>query len=182
MPIPPSDDPNPRVFVSRPSVVTQPQRERERAWLTGLATLGFSAITVRREDYSPNPWTALRHTVTKAHGALILGFRQTRALRAVSLPDTPQEHDVDGWLATPWNQIEGGLAIMAGLPVLIAPEDGIVEGVFARDTWGGEVRTAPIDLWTSNEATTNPSVRSWELAVRRRAGLQVATEKRTFPL
>jgi hypothetical protein len=44
------------------------------------------------------------------------------------------------WWPTPWNDLEAGLAIMASIPVLVAAEEGIQEGVFSSDTWGGNVR------------------------------------------
>jgi hypothetical protein len=163
------DDLRPSVFVSRPSVVTQAQRELEKACLTGLAEFGFAPMMLRRDDYASNPWAQLRRAVSAAHGAVILGFRQLRVDRGEWRPDTLEAREVQGWLPTPWNQVEAGLAIMAGLPVLVVPEDGIVEGVFSSDTWGSGVNATTMDLWASPSAPADPSLRAWALAVRRRA-------------
>jgi hypothetical protein len=164
----PSDDGSPRVFVSRPSAITPPQRELEHQWLAGLSALGLAPTTVRRENYGPNPWSAIKHAVIEAHGALILGFRQTHVLSATSLPSSEEAGERAEWLPTPWNQIEAGMAITAGLPVLVVAEDGVADGVFASDTWKGEVRAAPIYLWASPEPTRNPAVQAWALAIRQR--------------
>jgi hypothetical protein len=150
-------------------VVTQRQQELEQAWIRGLTGLGFTPVTHRREDYAPNPWATLRRAVATSHGTVILGFRQARVEGVQWRPETPEERELDGWLATPWNQIEGGLAVMAGLPVLAASEDGIAEGIFARDTWTGEVRAAPIDIWSSDDPASHPSLQAWALTVGQRA-------------
>ena len=163
------DDLRPSVFVSRPSAVTRPQRELEKAWLTGLAGFGFAPMMLLRDDYASNPWAQLRHAVSAAQGALILGFRQLRVDRGEWRPDTLDAREVEGWLPTPWNHVEAGLAIMLGIPVLVVPEDGIVEGVFSSDTWGSGVHAATMDLWASPAAPADPSLRAWVLAVRRRA-------------
>jgi len=54
-------------------------------------------------------------------------------------------------------QIEAGMAIVSGIPVLVAPEAGVCEGVFARENWIGnvfgtsadEVDYAEVDAWAS---------------------------------
>jgi hypothetical protein len=168
------------VFVSRASVLTQPQRELQQAWIEGLAGWDFAPVMLRREDYVPSPWGALRHSVATAHGAVILGFRQGRVEKAQWRPGTQEERRLDGWLATPWNQIEGGLALMAGLPVLVAPEEGVEEGVFAPDAWTGEARGAPIDVWASRNPAAHPSLQAWALAVRRRADSESRYSESTF--
>jgi hypothetical protein len=157
------------VFVSRASTLTPPQREIERTWLAGLAELGFTSLVLRRDDYALGSLTAIRQAIARAHGALILGFRQVRIDRGELRPGTPEAQRLAGWIATPWNQVEGGLAIMADLPVLVAPEDGVVEGIFDGDAWASPARTAPINLWSSPDAAANPAIKAWALRVRDRA-------------
>lgn len=169
MSLPSADQNCPRVFVSKPSVVTPAQRDLEQMWIGGLARLDLAPIMLRREDYLPSPWAALRHAISTAHGALLLGFRQAHIEQARWRPETPEEREFDGWLATPWNQIEGGLVVMAGLPVLVVPENDVTEGIFARDCWTDEVLDAPIDAWASNDPAGHPQVRAWADAVSRHA-------------
>lgn len=168
-----SDNPQPRVFVSRPSVVTQAQRDVEQTWLTGLSGLGLTTVTMSRDSYSSEPWGALRHAVATADGTLILGFRQARIDQAEWRPDTAEAGEYNRWSATPWNQIEGGLAVMADLPVLTAPEEGIAEGVFADDVRSSRVQAVPIDIWrTHSEPAAHPVIKAWVLAVCQHAGGQ----------
>ena len=159
----------PNVFVSRASTLTPPQREVEQLWLAGLAELGFTPRVLPRGDYARGSSTAIRQAIVRAHGALILGFRQIRIDRAELRPGTSEACELAGWIATPWNQVEGGLALMAGLPLLVVPEDGIAEGIFDSDAWANSAWTAPIDLWSSSDAAANPAVQAWALEVRCRA-------------
>ncbi len=170
MPAADSEAPCPSVFVSRASTLTPSQREVERTWLAGLGELGFTSLVLRRDDYAPGSSSAIRQVIARAHGALILGFRQIRIDRGELRPGTPEAQQLAGWIATPWNQVEGGLAIMASLPILVVPEDGVVEGIFDDGAWASPARTAPIDLWSSPDAAANPAVQAWALKVRDRAG------------
>lgn len=127
----------PRVFVSRPAALTEEQDLRYRSWLGNLAALGFEPATLDRASYETVPWEQLRTLVREADGSLILGFRQLRVDGGLWRPGTAESGVAARWWGTPWSQIEAGLALMAGLPVLVAPEDGVIEGVFRPDTWGG---------------------------------------------
>lgn len=159
----------PQIFVSRPSTLTAAQESLEGKWLAGLIGLGFTPNALPRGDYDPDPWTEIREMVEAADGALILGFRQLRLDRGKWRPETPLAAESSGWLATPWNQLEAGMAIMAGLPVLVVPEEGVTEGIFAGDTWTDQVGAAPIDLWDSPDGAGDPALSGWALAVREHA-------------
>lgn len=67
----------------------------------------------------------------QCNGALALGLRQlhveTGKAKAGSLL---QQWLRIFYLSTPWNQIEAGMAIALGLPLLVAREKGVEGGVF----------------------------------------------------
>ena len=65
-----------------------------------------------------------------AEGVVVFGFRHGGAAGAVR--------------ASPWTQIEAGLAIAADLPVLVLAEHGVGEGVFDPTTWGERVLGHPL--------------------------------------
>jgi hypothetical protein len=162
---------SPGVFVSRPALLTGSQQALDRAWSVGIATLGFAEIAIAREAYAPLPWEQLRGAIREADGALILGFRQLSVGAGLWRTGTPDEASANGWYPTPWNQLEAGLAIMAGLPVLVAPEEGVVDGVFSSDILGGSVHGVPIDIWAGDDARRDPALQAWTIAVRRCADL-----------
>jgi hypothetical protein len=154
-------------------MLTRTQAEAHRRWLTDLAGLGFEAVSLERENYAPVPWHQLRDAVGGADGVLILGFRQMSVETGWWRPGTGEEVSAAGWYATPWNQLEAGLAILAGLPVLIAAEAGIVDGVFSRDLWTEDVYGLAIEDRVSGPDAASSAPReifqAWARAVSRRA-------------
>ena len=49
----------------------------------------------------------------------------------IALPGTPKESRItDKWLNTPWNEVEVGMALMRGLPILLVKDEGIDSGIF----------------------------------------------------
>jgi hypothetical protein len=135
----------PRVFVSRSAVLTGEQSTVYHRWLDHLLALGFDPFALTRADYEPVPWEQLREAITEADGALVLGFRQLNVKQSWWRPSTAEMTPWSGWLATPWNQVEAALAIMALVPVLVVPEAGVTEGVFSSHICGGELHRVDLD-------------------------------------
>jgi len=138
----------PRVFVSRAAELSGPQQSVTRQWADALAGLGLEPILLSREQYEPSPWPQLRALMSSCDGLVVLGF----AVEAGSL--------------TPWNQLEAGLGLMRGLPVLVAPEEGAAEGVFSPDVWGDEVRGVSLGIWERAEPLAENALQDWLSAVR----------------
>jgi hypothetical protein len=44
-----------------------------------------------------------------------------------------------GWWTSSWLHLEAGMAVALGLPVLVAADAGVEEGVFSSDVWSGQV-------------------------------------------
>jgi hypothetical protein len=157
-----------RIFVSRPSVLTHSQVASYSRWLGELAALGFEATEIERANYAPCPWDQLCDAIRGADGVLVLGFRQLSIEAGCWRPGTPEMVPAAGWHPTPWNQVEAGLAIMAGVPVLIVPDPGINDGVFAPEVWSGSIFGV---AGTRDDDVTNNSadaVWRWAEAVRER--------------
>ena len=61
------------------------------------------------------------------------GFKQLNIHRASYRPNTSDmETWEDKWLSTPWNEIEVGMGLMRGMPILLVHDPQIVDGVFDR--------------------------------------------------
>ncbi|MDQ6915551.1 MAG: hypothetical protein M3155_07045 [Actinomycetota bacterium] len=159
----------PRVFISRPNVLTNAQRALEREWSAGIESLGFVPSAITRDEYQDVPWDQLSSRIGAANGAVILGLRDMHVEAGVRRPATPEERTAEGWYSTPWNHLEAGLAIMTQLPVLVAPEDGIADGIFASDVCTGVVRRVGIGVWREPGATERLELKDWAGAVRRHA-------------
>jgi hypothetical protein len=149
----------PRVFLCEPSGLTLAQRLVSDRWHERLFGFGFDVDQLRSEGYAPNPWPSLQEHIDAAHGVIVLGFRQLCVTAGTWRPDTEHESDLKGCWSSPWLHIEAGLAIGAGLPLLLAPESEVREGVFASETWTGPV------CGTSVEAPAVGVVTQWAQAV-----------------
>jgi hypothetical protein len=95
-----------------------------------------------------------------AEGAVVLGMRQLRVDTGVWRAGTVEAAPARKWWPTPWNQLEAGMAITAGIPTLILREEGVTGGVFDQHMWTGNVYGADFD-----DLPDHLSVRRWVDAV-----------------
>jgi hypothetical protein len=158
------------VFVSRPALLSRGQDARLRQWLRRLESLGLDPFTLDRDSYDMPPWDQMRTAIGGADGLLILGFRQLHVREGVWRPGTIESRTAADWWGTPWNHIEAGFGLMARVPVLVAHEAGVTEGIFCRDAWGGDlfgVRLEAADaVDLSSDDTSGAVVTAWAQAVR----------------
>lgn len=127
------------VFVSRPASLTRRQRATFHSWCSALVRGGLLLRTLPRAEYTRDPWRLLRGRLQTVHGAVVFGFRQIDILTGFVSPGTDDERSAPEAIASPWVQIEAGLAISTGVPVLALAETGIADGVFDPMTWGNQV-------------------------------------------
>ena len=174
----------PRVFVSRPAVVSSEQNARLQAWLRHLELLEFDQVTLDRDSYDVPPWDQIRSAIKEADGLLILGFRQLHVSEGLWRPGTVESRDAAPWWGTPWNHIEAGFGLMAGVPVLVAHEADVTEGVFSRDAWGGDLfgvrleanlEAAGMMVAPSSGDTSIAVVTAWAQAVKDRVSIRVTS-------
>jgi hypothetical protein len=97
-----------------------------------LAGEGLQARTLGVTDYPGlAPLAEVLALMRQCNGALVLGLRQLHVETGEAKAGTPAAAMVaDLYLSTPWNQIEAGMAIALGLPLLVAREEGVESGVF----------------------------------------------------
>lgn len=153
----------PRVFLCEPSGLNATQRCISDQWHERLFGLGFDVDRLRSEDYESNPWSGLVGHIHQAQGVLVLGFGQLFVSAGTWRRGSEQERSLVATWTSPWLQLEAGIALGAGVPVLVARESGVCEGVFASETWTGPLRGTVAD---------NPDegvLEDWANAVARRA-------------
>lgn len=153
----------PRVFFCEPSGLSARQRLLSDQWHERLYGLGFEVRHLRRRDYQPDPLTHLDNQMSDSHGVLVLGFSQLVAKNATWRGGSSEEQQVGTSWTSPWLQVEAGMALALGLPVLVAPETQVSEGVFASNAWSGRVQG------TRLEAPDAGVIGSWAARVAGRA-------------
>ena len=102
-----------------------------------------------------------------AHGVVVLGFRQLYVSAGSWHLGAEFETETAGTWSSPWLQIEVGLAVAEGLPLLVVPELGVGEGAFAPETWTNAL------FGTSMAAPDDGVVDSWARSVGERFALRV---------
>lgn len=168
----------PRVFVSRPAILSREQDARLRQWLRYLESLGLYPFTLDRNSYDTPPWDQIRTAIGGADGLLILGFRQLHVREGAWRLGTIESRDAADWWGTPWNHIEAGFGLMARVPVLVAHEAGVTEGIFCRDAWGGDVFGVRLEATDAadraNDDASDAVVTAWARAVRKAHALDAS--------
>jgi hypothetical protein len=130
---------NPTVFLSRPAILSPAQERLGQCWVAALEAASLHVERLQRTSYEHDTWTQLRTTLQRVDGVIVLGFRQLSVNGGQSREDTAEElAQVTTW-TSPWMQIEAGMALMHGLPVMAVPERGVAEGIFDRDRWTGQL-------------------------------------------
>ena len=149
----------PQVFVGTPAALIPQQRARLNAWLAWSEDQSLHVVRLERSAYDSHPWRQLARYLARADGVILLGFRQLDARNAIWRPETSEQDSGLGWWTTPWLQVEAGMAAALRIPVLVAAEGEVKEGVFSPDVW------APPLYGTALEA---PDSSEWLEVVRRR--------------
>ena len=132
------------VFLGVPAVLTAGQQPYLTQWLEWLDSQSVNVVRLDRSSYDQDPWSKLSGLLCLADGMVLLGFKQLDVHTATWRPGTKEEVRSAGWWTSPWLNLEAGMGIMLGLPVLVAADEGVREGVFSPDVWGGKVHGTTI--------------------------------------
>lgn len=121
-----------QVFFSMPGCLGKREETLTKEYKAILETLGYSVFYYQKDDYPKfGQFTRVRESLQKSSAVIAFGFRQTKIEDGIALPGTPKESRItDKWLNTPWNEVEVGMALMRGLPILLVKDEGIDSGIF----------------------------------------------------
>jgi len=154
-----------RVFVSRPTALTSGQ---ERFWQSLDRTFAANRLephTVGTQDFtSRSPLGKILEVMNSCDGACILGFVQARSPQAVIKPGTNAERTAtDVVFASPWNQLEAGMALIRSLPLFIICETGVTGGIFDDGVADAYIHRLPArsrEKWLATPAFVG-SLKDW---------------------
>jgi hypothetical protein len=160
------------VFLSRPTSVDRHQQSLCRRMVVALEGQDLKPRTLGVTDYpSKAPLGEVLRLMETCDGAIILGLRQLRIQSGLEKENTDNETEVKGLLLpTAWNQIEAGMAVALGLPLLIIREEGVSSGVFdigSSDQFVHQAEMSP--QWTRSAKFMDP-FRRWVTDVQARQG------------
>ncbi len=117
--------------------------------------------TVGVQDFGvDSPLAQVLEIMKTCDGACILGMEQVRCTEVVMKPGTKYQRAVtDVAFATPWNQLEAGMALILGLPLFVICEEGITEGIFddgVGDVFCHRLPTKGREKWLTSPSFVQP--------------------------
>lgn len=120
------------VFFSMPGMMSKEDEIMTKDFKKTLEKKGFEVIYYTKDDYPRfGQFNRVRKDIMRSTGMVAFGLKQLNIQQATYRPGTPDEEKwKEKWLSTPWNEIEVGMGLMAGIPILLASDPEINNGVF----------------------------------------------------
>ncbi len=120
------------IFFSMPSVMSKENELLTKDYKAYLESLGYNVIYYIKDDYPCfGQLNRIREKILASSAMVAFGFKQTNIHDATFRPQTINEEKWnDRWLATPWNEIEVGMGLMKGMPILMVKDPQIDMGIF----------------------------------------------------
>ncbi len=152
----------PRLFVSVPDDrYLDPRRlELKRAILGTISAQGFEIVGFEPEQFGTglpvqlDAWSVDRalHLLRRCDGAVVLALARSTAVMQFAAPSPYPTAPGPVPLPSPYNHLEGALAVSLGLPVLLFREQGMeASGIFASGTKPIEIPAQAGGSWTLSQ-------------------------------
>jgi hypothetical protein len=102
----------------------------------------FEIIYYNRDTYPRfGQLSKIKSSIEKSAALIAFGTKQTFIKEGTYRPGMIGERQINqGWLSTPWNEVEVGMAAMAGIPILLIKDDDIEDGIFDNIISVGKTR------------------------------------------
>lgn len=156
------------VFFSMPGVMTKEQELIIKSYSELLQKRGYEVIYYGKDDYPKyGQLNIVRKRILSSSGIIAFGFKQINIINGIYRPATECEKTIENsWLSTPWSEIEAGMAIMRGIPILLVHDKEITSGIFDNvlsEYFVGEI-SSDFDV---RKIETNKVFESWIKKIER---------------
>lgn len=120
------------VFFSMPGNMSKDDETTVAAYRNYMVKLGYDVIYYNRDTYPRfGQLSQIKLSIEKCAALIAFGTKQTFIKEGIYRPGMIGERQIkQGWLSTPWNEVEVGMAAMAGLPILLIKDEDIEDGIF----------------------------------------------------
>ncbi len=120
------------IFFSMPGYMSKADELTVLAYKQYLIRQGFEVVYYNRDTYPRfGQLSHIKATIEKCAALVAFGTKQTFIKTGTYRPGMNGEKELSQrWLSTPWNEVEVGMATMAGLPILLVKDMEIEDGVF----------------------------------------------------
>lgn len=120
------------IFFSMPGTMSKEDELITKDFKRMLEEKGFEVIYYRSDEYPRfGQFNKVRQDIMRSAGMIAFGLKQLIIHKASYRPGTQEEEEwEEKWLSTPWNEIEVGMGLMKGMPILLVSDPAINNGVF----------------------------------------------------
>ena len=122
------------IFFSMPGVMSKDDELMTKDFKQMMEGKGFDVIYYKSDEYPRfGQFNKVRHDIMRSSGMIAFGLKQLNIHKASYRPGTNDHQEwEEKWLSTPWNEIEVGMGLMKGLPILLVKDPAICNGVFDK--------------------------------------------------
>lgn len=120
------------IFFSMPGTLNKEDEVTTKNYKEFLEKNGYEVIYYQRDNYPKfGQLNRVKEAIYRSSGMIAFGFKQIHISKASYRPWTGIDTIWEGkWLSTPWNEIEVGIGLAVGMPILLVHDPIISEGVF----------------------------------------------------
>ena len=120
------------IFFSMPGVMSKSDEFLTKDYKRILEKRGYSVIYYTSDKYPQfGQFNKVRADILRSSGMVAFGLKQLNIQKASYRPNTIEEAKwEEKWLSTPWSEIEVGMGLMKGMPILLVNDPDINDGVF----------------------------------------------------
>lgn len=157
-----------KVFISVGGSATSQQEDFIKMIEDRLRSENLVPSTVGRNNFSAeSPLRAVKELMNECSGILVIALERTYFEKGIEKRGGANEKNLsETRYATPWNQIESGMAYVKGLPILVILENGVkAEGLLERG-YDWYVMTVKPDLQSLTTPEFNGVLSSWKNKVQ----------------
>ena len=120
------------IFFSMPGILNKEDDVLTNDYKRILESRGYEVLFYHRDLYpSYGQFNRVKESIQRSVGMIAFGLKQIQIEKGTYRPGTPESEDwTNKWLSTPWSEIEIGMGLMKGLPILIVCDPAINIGAF----------------------------------------------------
>lgn len=151
-----------KVFFSIPGCMTKEDECLTKDYKKSLESMGYNVVYYKKDDYPKyGQLNKIRHSIEASDAMVVFGLKQINIVSGSYHKNTSQEKDITNkWMSTPWNELEVGMGLMAGLPILLIKDNDIDSGIFDENLSECFIASISTDVDCRKLETNKPFI-SW---------------------
>ncbi len=150
------------IYFSMPGTMSKEDELLTKHYKKMLESEGYDVIYYVKDDYPEfGQLGRIKFGILQASAMIAFGVKQIEIKSAKYHPAMEnEEHWEDKWLSTPWNELEVGMGIYKGIPILLVKDPSISDGIFDSHLSECFIRTVSTkeDVRTIEQ---NPQYNEW---------------------